>query len=245
MVPAVHEPGEERQASTGIRQYVSARQAALELRIDLDTELLDATEDVDGRDLAAARVLARSLAERFRTPGRVEQVQQAHPGCHLFVVIDTTSRAVHGEENAADTFQDFYRFTGIRLKRRQVTWVRLDHAGKDSGQGQRGSSAKGDDVDIVWKIDKADDGVVLKRELSRISWAKEKVSFAMTTEPLRYRRAIVYQAGTKECADLLDELGFPIDGSGNAAVKFLRDHKQGRAREVVQDAVRHRREQQR
>lgn len=117
-----------------------------------------------------------------------------------------------------------------------------ERAGKDSGQGMRGSSAKGDDVDLVWKIDKAEDGVVLKRELSRISWAKEKVTFAMTTEPLRYRRAVVWQAGTKECADLLDELGFPIDGTGNAAVKFLRDHGQGRSREVVQDAVRYRRE---
>ena len=175
----------------------------------------------------------------------VEQVQQAHPGCHLFVVIDTTGRAVNGEENAADTFQDFYRFTGIRLKRRQVTWVRLDHAGKDSGMGMRGSSAKGDDVDLVWKIDKAEDGVVLKRELSRISWAKEKVTFAMTTEPLRYRRAVVYLSGTKEVADLLDDLGFPLDGTGNAAVKFLREAGEGRKRELVHDAVRHRREQQR
>lgn len=173
----------------------------------------------------------------------VDQVQQAHPGCHLFVVIDTTGRAVNGEENAADTFQDFYRFTGIRLKRRQVTWVRLDHAGKDSGQGMRGSSAKGDDVDLVWKIEKAEDGVVLKRELSRISWAKEKVTFAVTNEPLRYRRAVVYLAGTKEVADLLDDLGFPLEGSGNAAVKVLRDAGKGRSRELVHDAVRHRREQ--
>lgn len=175
----------------------------------------------------------------------IEAVQNAHPDHHLFVVIDTTSRAVHGEENAADTYQDFYRFTGIRLKRRQVTWVRLDHAGKDSGQGQRGSSAKGDDVDLVWKIEKADEGVVLKRELSRISWAKEKVTFAMTNEPLRYRRAVVYLAGTAEVADLLDELDFPLDGTGNAAVKFLRDHGKGRKRELVHDAVRHRREQER
>lgn len=173
----------------------------------------------------------------------VEQVQGAHPGCHLFVVIDTTGRAVNGEENAADTFQDFYRFTGIRLKRRQVTWVRLDHAGKDSGQGMRGSSAKGDDVDLVWKIEKAEDGVTLKRELSRISWAKEKVTFAVTNEPLRYKRATVWLAGTKDVADLLDDLGFPIDGSGNAAVKFLRSHDQGRKRELVHDAVRYRREQ--
>ena len=172
----------------------------------------------------------------------VEQVQNAHPGCHLFIVIDTTSRAVHGEENAADTYQNFYRYTGIRLKRRQVTWCRLDHAGKDSGQGQRGSSAKGDDVDIVWKIVAEDNGVALRRELSRISWAKEKVTFAMTTEPLRYHAAAVWLAGTAECAHLLDNIGFPIDGSGNGAVAALRSAGEPRRREVVLDAVRYRRE---
>lgn len=172
----------------------------------------------------------------------VEQVQAAHPDCHIFVVIDTTSRAVHGEENAADTYQDFYRYTGIRLKRRQVTWCRLDHAGKNAEQGQRGSSAKGDDVDLVWKIEVAENGVALKRELSRIAWAKERVSFAMTIEPLQYHRASVWVAGTKECAELLDAIGYPVDGSGNGAVQALRLAGEGKGREVVLDAVRWRRE---
>lgn len=172
----------------------------------------------------------------------IETVQTQHPDCHIFVVIDTTGRAIHGEENNADTYQDFYRFTGIRLKRRQVTWVRLDHAGKDAGQGQRGSSAKGDDVDLVWKIEAADNGVVLKRESTRISWAKEKVTFAMTTEPLRYHRAIVWAEGTKDVAEQLDRINFPVDGTGTAASTALRDAGTPRRREVVLDAVKYRRE---
>ncbi len=172
----------------------------------------------------------------------VESVKAAHPGCRLFVVIDTTGRAIHGEENNADTYQNFYTYTGIRLKRAGVTWVRIDHAGKDAGQGQRGSSAKGDDVDIIWKIESAENGVVLKRDSSRISWAKERVSFAMTTEPLRYKRAVVWAAGVKDCAELLDELDYPLDGSGNGAVKLLRMASTPRSRDVVLDAVRYRRE---
>lgn len=173
----------------------------------------------------------------------VEQVQAIHPDHELFVVIDTTSRAVHGEENEADTYQDFYRFTGIRLKRRAVTFVRLDHAGKDAGRGQRGSSAKGDDVDLVWKLEPADNGVRLKRELTRISWAKEVVTFAMTEEPLRYTRAVTWVAGTKDCANDLEELGVPVDTPANAAIRILRDAKRGRRRDVVLDAIRYRRDQ--
>jgi hypothetical protein len=164
-----------------------------------------------------------------------------HPDHELFVVIDTTSRAVHGEENDADTFQDFYRFTGIRLKRRAVTFARLDHAGKDPGRGQRGSSAKGDDVDLVWKLEPTDNGVRLIRKLTRISWAKESVSFAVTEEPLNYRRAVTWVAGTMDCAEDLDALGVPVDASANDALRILREAKKGRRREIVLDAIRYRR----
>lgn len=174
----------------------------------------------------------------------VSQVHDMHPGHHVFVVIDTTSRAVHGEENDADTYQDFYRFTGIRLKRRGVTFARLDHAGKDPGRGQRGSSAKGDDVDLVWKLELTDNGIRLKRDLTRISWAKESVSFARTDEPLKYVQAVTWIAGTKECADDLDALDVPMDASASDALAALRRAQIGRRREVVLDALRHRRERQ-
>lgn len=172
----------------------------------------------------------------------VQQVQDIHPDHHVFVVIDTTSRAVVGEENDSSTMQDFYRFSGIRLKRRGVTFVRLDHAGKDAGRGQRGSSAKGDDVDLVWKLEPTDGGIRLKRELTRISWAKEVVSFGVTDEPLDYRRAITFAAGTKDCATDLDELGVPVDTSANDALRALREAKKGRRREVVLDAIRYRKD---
>ena len=91
------------------------------------------------------------------------------------VIIDTTGRAVEGEENSADTYRDFARTTGLELKRAGIALIRTDHAGKDNSRGQRGSSAKNDDVDLVYRIHKTPDGVQLVRTHSRISWAPQTV----------------------------------------------------------------------
>ncbi len=167
------------------------------------------------------------------------------PDKGLLVVIDTTSRAVEGEENSADTVRAFYRWTGSTLKRRGVTWVRLDHAGKDQGKKQRGSSAKGDDVDVVWELVRTDDGVALKCQAARMSWVKEKVSFKRHDEPLRYEPIDTgWPQGTKEVASVLDELEVPLDASVRGAVAALRAAERGRKREVVAAALRWRREPQ-
>ena len=73
------------------------------------------------------------------------------------VVIDTVSRAIAGDENENDTWLDFYRHTGLKLKQAQVALVRLDHAGKDEAKGQRGGSAKSGDVDAVWRMTRTSD----------------------------------------------------------------------------------------
>jgi hypothetical protein len=95
------------------------------------------------------------------------------------VVIDTTGRAVEGEENSADTYRDFARTTGLELKRNNISLIRTDHAGKDNSRGQRGSSAKNDDVDLVYRIHKTPDGVQLVRTHSRISWAPQTVDLTI------------------------------------------------------------------
>jgi len=73
------------------------------------------------------------------------------------VVVDTVSRAIAGDENENDTWLDFYRHTGLKLKQAQVALVRLDHAGKDEAKGQRGGSAKSGDVDAVWRMTRTSD----------------------------------------------------------------------------------------
>jgi hypothetical protein len=174
----------------------------------------------------------------------LDDVEAAHAGHHLLVVLDTTSRAVGGQENDADTFRSFYAHTGIALKRRGATWARLDHAGKDASRGQRGSSAKGDDVDVVWRLVRTDDGIKLRRDLARMSWVPEEVAFTITEEPLTFRRAEgAWPDGTRETAALLDTLDVPIGASGRQAQQALKAGGQGRRAEVVRAAQRWRQAQ--
>ena len=174
---------------------------------------------------------------------RLDQAQSASPDCHLVAIIDTIGRAVAGEEDSADTFRDFYNHSGIELKRRGVTWARLDHAGKDPGRGQRGSSGKGDDVDIVWRLMKTQSGAALKRELSRMPWVPEKVTFGLFEDPLRFARlARDWPSGTEETAALLDRLDVPVNASVRTAQNALKSIDEGRRGLLIQAALRWRRE---
>jgi hypothetical protein len=169
----------------------------------------------------------------------VRQVER--PDTHLFVVIDTTARAAHGEENRADTYRDFYRWTGTALKRHGITWVRLDHAGKDPLKGQRGSSSKGDDVDVVWRLQQADNGMVLHRDVARMSWVPEKLTYTICSNPLRYERsAFLWPDGTAPTAKALDELGLPVTVTRREAATALKAAGRGVRNEVVSAAIRYR-----
>ena len=173
----------------------------------------------------------------------VDGVQAEWSDHHLVVIFDTISRAVCGEENSADTFRDFYAHTGIQLKRRGITWMRLDHGGKDPAQGQRGSSGKGDDVDVVWKLTSTENGVKLHRDLARMSWVPENVTFGLSEEPLTYTRlADDWPAGTGETANLLDRLDVPLEASVRVAQAALRTVDEGRRGLLIQAALRWRRE---
>lgn len=68
------------------------------------------------------------------------------------VILDTVSRFVSGKENDAETWLGLYRSVHARLKARNKTGIRLDHFGKDTDRGSRGSSAKDQDVDVVWEM---------------------------------------------------------------------------------------------
>jgi hypothetical protein len=135
------------------------------------------------------------------------------------VVIDTMGRAVDGNENEADTFQKFYKHTGGPLKGHGIALLRLDHAGKDGGKGQRGSSGKNDDVDVVWRLERRDDGSVMTNTHSRMSWVPKKVSIRRTEDEdgvVRLRRTDgggEWPAGTKEKAAEMDAAGLPSDAS--------------------------------
>jgi hypothetical protein len=171
-----------------------------------------------------------------------------HLGVKL-VVIDTFGRAVSGDENEADTVRNWYRWTGQLLKAAGIGFLRIDHAGKDATRGQRGSSAKNDDVDLVWEMTARDGGSYqLRATKRRFSWVEDTVTITQTRDNgiLGYRwrdGAVTYRAGAAELAAILDQLDAPVDISRRKALVLLREAGHGRDNNVVADALRYRRDQ--
>lgn len=138
------------------------------------------------------------------------------------VVIDTTSRFVEGKENDSDTFLGLYRKTLVPLKGAGLTVLRLDHPGKDAEKGQRGSSAKDGDVDVIWKLTKTgepsdDDPRIITCEKSRNTHTPQRITLAIMRDPdfrheWNYDFGVVSPAG-QEAADAktLEAAGIPAD----------------------------------
>jgi hypothetical protein len=177
-----------------------------------------------------------------------EQVMQLVRRCGAeAVIIDTFSRAVTGTENDADTVQDFYRYTGIRLKQAGIGFLRLDHSGKDPARGQRGSSAKRDDVDVIWRATRTKTGVLLNCEgQSRLGWVgptltvdRIDATFISYSAPIRYG----WSAEAIAKAHELDTLKAPLDVTKRAAVELIKNSGAIPGRErVILDAIKCRRE---
>ena len=145
-------------------------------------------------------------------------------------VIDTFGRAVEGDEDSADTVRAFYRHTGLALKAKGVTYLRTDHSGKDTSKGQRGSSAKNDDVDLVWRLtrtqSKDGDGVKIERTHSRISWVPQELKINRLTTEVGYdyeidRNAAMFPDGTAPNMELLKAAGITADWSERKAIKHM------------------------
>lgn len=160
------------------------------------------------------------------------------------VVIDTMCRVITGDENSADTMKAFARFTGQPLKAAGRTVIRLDHAGKNQEQGQRGSSAKNDDVDVVWSLKATEDGVKLEATHRRISWVPESIDLTRTENPLRHRPAVAsYVTGTKTLAEMLDRWDVPLNlGRGKVRSEYLEPREMKFSNKAITDALRWRRE---
>jgi hypothetical protein len=139
-------------------------------------EALGYTEDDDLTHLHYA--LLPNLPPLNTYQGAAELTKLAELVQAQVVVIDTTGRAIEGEENSADTYREYARTTGLALKTKGIAVLRTDHAGKDKGktQGQRGSSAKNDDVDIVYRMDREAHTITLTRIFTRIGWCPAEVT---------------------------------------------------------------------
>ena len=161
----------------------------------------------------------------------------------VLVIVDTTASSVGGGENDADTYRSFYRHTGRRLRALGAALVRLDHGGKDRTKGQRGSSAKDDDVDVVFEMTDLGDQFVLKRTRSRVAWVPPEVRFRRQEEPLlrHVLEPVALAPGALDVAEELDRLGVPLDATVRAAETALRKAGNGRRRDVVAAALKYRR----
>lgn len=159
------------------------------------------------------------------------------------LVIDTTARVISGKENDADTLRAFFLHTGLRLKAEGVTYLRLDHAGKDLTQGQRGTSAKNDDVDIVWELTQRAGGSRLKAQKRRQSWIPEVVDLVRLEDPLRYERAMEsWPPGTYELSALLDRLNIPLDFGARKVRPLVREDGWKGRNEWLAAAIRYRKQ---
>jgi hypothetical protein len=154
------------------------------------------------------------------------------------LIIDTLSRVVQGEENSNDTYRNFYNHTGRVLKANDISMARLDHAGHDPKKS-RGASAKADDVDLVYALEKRTDdggkpGFRLTRTHSRVGFANAEINLIMGDDPIVIRstemRSWTLQAITK--AQQLDELGAPTGISQRDAIAILKANNYGPGKTV-------------
>lgn len=141
------------------------------------------------------------------------------------VVIDTVSRAIRGDENEASTWLALYRCTLVHLKAASIAVVRLDHTGKDEARGQRGSSAKSSDVDLVWRLSELVKGnsYLLECESHRMQMAETLINIERTDNPLTHRVDTRTIGQTRRDAILaaLDEAGLPANAGRDRARTVL------------------------
>lgn len=119
--------------------------------------------------------------------------------------------------------------------------IRLDHEGKDSSNGARGSSAKNDDVDIVWRLTRAPRLITLKCELARINWIPAVVKLDLAAEgelPLHRIADQTSKSPAELIADQLDALGIDPDATIDKAQQALSNSGGSKRRTDVAHALR-------
>lgn len=136
------------------------------------------------------------------------------------VVLDTTMRMVNGEENQSDTFLKLYRNSLTALKARGVTVLRLDHPGKDTSKGQRGTSAKGDAEDSVWLLTEVapEASYRMERTKTRNGHGPPGYTISRLKSPLRHAWSLNELSAVTELSKAIADSGLPLD-AGRPAVR--------------------------
>jgi hypothetical protein len=225
------------------------------LYVDLENTLDDLVERLrdmgyQAGDLAQLRYLSfPSLPALDSSAGGTEIAELAEYHDAGLVVIDTVARVTVGEENSADTYRNLYRYTLAPLKAQRRAIIRLDHQGKGTGTGARGSSAKNDDVDVVWQLTQRtdEDGDVfvdLKLERQRGSSHPDRLYLKRETNPRLHHIAKlpILDSAVRErvgaCIEAMNQLGLPADTGARRTREALRQAKHAFRNDVIAAAVR-------
>jgi hypothetical protein len=222
--------------------YLDYEMTADDLRDRLDSFGYDADTDLSHLHYA----LLPTIPPLDTSDGGYIVVEAAKHYRVELVVVDTTARAVGGEENDANVYRAFYEHTGKPLKQAGIAWVRLDHAGKEVSKGQRGSSAKNDDVDVVWRLERREgNDLKLVATKRRMAWVPETADLpSRETEhgTTHVANAPTYPTGTFDVVKVLDRLGTPI-GDGRRKVRaVLKEHGVSAGHDAVAAALKIRRQ---
>jgi hypothetical protein len=161
------------------------------------------------------------------------------------VVIDTASRTISGIEDSANTWHAWYSATGLPLKRAEIALVRLDHSGKDESRGQRGSSAKVSDVDLVIRLTVKKDEVHLTAEERRQPYYAERTVLKRheVSGVLRHELASGPPEDEREIARLiafLDEEAIPTQTGRPTIQSHLATRGYPATKRLVEEAIRRR-----
>jgi len=126
------------------------------------------------------------------SPSGGEQLQAMvkNHGIEL-VIIDTIARITEGKENDNDTWNALEKCTERLLKREGITFLRIDHAGKEKAKGPRGGSAKQGDVDITWLIELTKDGNIrIKSDSHRFPLEHNSLTIRRETSPVLHHELV-------------------------------------------------------
>jgi hypothetical protein len=213
-------------------------------------DIVDRLRDLgyhDPGDLAELHYLSLPVIRPLDThPGGDALLAAAKKVGAQLVIIDTASRTISGEENAADTWAGWYACTGIKLKRAGIALLRLDHSGKDATRGQRGSSAKAGDVDLVLRLVADGDRLDLTAEERRQAYYSERVTYHRREANGVLRHHVTTAADARDDSvtaliDYLDGEGIPPDAGRPAVKAYLDERGYRHTKRTLEAALRGRR----
>jgi hypothetical protein len=178
-------------------------------RLDLEGRLIECGYE----PARLSRWWACDIPPRLDTPqGAAKVLTFVRTHKIQFVLIDGINGTVGGAEKDDTPWRLLFEYTIRPLKEMGVAVSTADNLGKDSTLGPRGSSVKLDKADAVFNLTRTAAGVNLhashRRTATFASDLRLDVFGIDGDEPLHYRQSAghTYPDGTKELADLLDEL---------------------------------------